>query len=614
MKYIFVFVLFVCLSSAPLCWGQGFNKGFLFGQRLLAFSNVTELADGTFFVCGHYINPAHDRLGSIYLKLDANGNFVDSLLVAEQGQSLLLADANNELRTNANGNFVVCMGNANTTDPYRLEVQEVDPESLTLVNRVVLDSLTDSLHFVAYANPQILYSSENAYFMSYSALDIGIPPDMETSRMGVNWVQFNADLEVTRIKRFYLNSAFGLLSGDAIQIGENLFLLLMSRRKQAGTNSEEVSHTVIKKINAQGDELWNWESFDNQKDLFPRALTPTIDGGYLYTYFQGRYIDQGSGGWEYIPILRKLNQFGITEWTMKLGSDRQAEYPFTDIIPINDTLFVAAGGVQHITEEDTLQTGGRLLQFTLDGEKVWERSFFYFPQNYPAYQYIPSHQIKDVARTSDGGYIVAGHAIDYELSTTGAPTDYGWVVKLNCLGFLGAPQAGVSLSIEDNYTVVFRNTSTQGGRFFWDFGDGTTLETTEKEDTIYHTYSGFGTFSARLIALGCGEEADTLDFMVSPKLHAHPETITKGEGHFTFFPNPVTAGNVFYVYLNGSSSLVGKEVALRFYNNEGQHVTDYRLSNQQGAYLIHPTLAAGVYHVGLLVDNKTVQVRKLVVN
>ncbi len=591
--------------------GQGFNNAFVFGHKLVELSLIKELPDSSFLVCGHYLNQDNDRLGSLYFKLDQEGNLIDSLQVAQLGRSYLLGFARNELFFNHNGNIVVSFRNAYSGESWRQRVQEVDFTDFTLVSDVLLDTLAEHLNLRVFDGSSIIQNeSDSTYLMFITTVDTSFNIG-EPGWTGCNLVHLSSTFQILNVKKYFV-AGWVLSAREIIQLSDDEFLLLLKNSWQSATTSLEIDHTIIKKVNAQGDELWSWESMDNQKDIQQRALTPTVDGGFLYTYFKGFPI---SNGWSYIPTLRKLNSNMQEDWSMSIGPLVSNWYwSFADIEAINDTLFVTVGGVTRINEIDIGQRGSRLLQFSLDGEKFWQREFFYFPYNYPDYWNLPDNYINDLALTSDGGYIMAGTAINYEFGETGNPTDYGWVIKLNCLGFMGAPEAAASYEIQDNFAVQFVNTSTQGGSYTWNFGDGTVLETGENADTVVHHYNGFGTYMVQVIAHGCNEESDTLEFFVSPKLHANPYPVTEGEGYFTFFPNPVVSGNPFYVYLNDISTHNGKEVKLRFHNNSGQHVTDYRLSCQQGAYMINPTLASGVYHVGLYVGDEAVQVRKLVVD
>ncbi len=586
-----------------------FNKVYIFAQKACVFNSIVPVDNG-YLVCGSYLNQVQDRLGSLYVKLDEFGVPLDSLMIADYLHRYLLYGSRNQLKTNVNGNFVVCFRDDLAGSSSRQRIQEITPD-LEVVADIVLDTLAEYLNLTTFDGSMIIQNeSDSTYLMFFTATDTTIATG-QPGRAGCNLVHLSPNFQILNVRRYSMNiGGWTLPAQEIVQLSDDEFVLMMRNSLITFPASLQITHTILKKVNAQGDELWSWESTDNQRDSHQRGLTMTVDGGYLYTYLKGFPI---SNGWSYMPTLRKVKihpQTQIEEWSIVLGSATTGNSntsAFSDIESINDTLFVTAGGT--FDSNDMYQHGGRLVQFTLNGAKIWQRDFFYFAHDYP--NHWAMHGINDIALTSDGGYIMAGTAVSSEIVDL---PDYGWVVKLNCLGFMGAPEAAANYEIQDNFAVQFVNTSTQGGSYTWNFGDGTVLETGENADTVVHHYNGFGTYMVQLIAHGCNGEADTLEFFVSPKLHANPDPVTEGTGYFTFFPNPVVSGNPFYVYLNGISTHNGKEVKLRFHNNSGQHVTDYRLSAQQGAYMINPTLASGVYHVGLYVGDEVVQVRKLVVD
>ena len=595
--------------------GQEFNSTFVFDHKQVVFSSVKEMGDSTYIIAGQYLNQAEDRIGTLYIKLDQQGNLIDSLQVAQQGSSYFLGSTRNELFFNHKGNFVVTFSHAKSGVLSRQHIQEITP-NLELVSDVVLDTLAEYLNLTVFSGSMIIQNElDSTYLMFFTAVDTSV--STAVNRNGCNLVHLDKDFRIIHNKRFFLNHNYGLSMREIIQYADDEFLVMMRRFNGHNTQPNHNSFTQICRVNANGDHIWPfgvWESTDNQMDINQRALTITQDGGLLYTYHKGYWLPPGSGNtWRYVPTLRKLDSNRQIEWSIELTDSIGGYYSiFSDIEAINDTLFVTAGGTYRVNGE-LGQSGGRLIQFTLDGQVLWERDFFHFSRINPNFQYIPSHFINDLALTSDGGFILVGGTIHYELEQTGEPTDYGWVVKLNCLGFLGPPEAGVHYIVENDYLVNFVNTSVQADCYTWDFGDGTVIETTDAQDTLTHHYSGFGNYPVQLIAHGCNGEADTLVFYVSPQLHANPQTVTEGEGYFTFFPNPVVSGNPLYVYLKGVATQ-GKEVQLRFYNNSGQHVTDYPIASSQGTYMIHPTLASGVYHVSLMVGNEVLQSRKLVVD
>jgi hypothetical protein len=177
---------------------------------------------------------------------------------------------------------------------------------------------------------------------------------------------------------------------------------------------------------------------------------------------------------------------------------------------------------------------------------------------------------------------------------------------------MGPPEGHADYLIEDNFQVSFYNQSMQAGSYTWDFGDGTSLETGEYSDTISHTYTGFGNYEVVLIARGCEGENDTVRFNVIAALHTNPNLVTDGQGYFTLFPNPIAAGNLFNVYINGLDPNDGT-VWLELINAEGRLVQEIQLSATEGTYMLNLSLGSGLYMVNLKQGGSVLQSRKLMV-
>jgi hypothetical protein len=152
----------------------------------------------------------------------------------------------------------------------------------------------------------------------------------------------------------------------------------------------------------------------------------------------------------------------------------------------------------------------------------------------------------------------------------------------------------------------------QAGSYTWNFGDGQSLTTDEYTDTIFHTYSDFGTYTVQLIAHGCSGRADTATFSVSPALHTDPTVVTDNQGFFSIFPNPVLSGTELYVYLNGLDPSNG-EVRIDLYSATGRLVQQIPLTANEGTYSIRSSLATGVYLLVLFQGDEFLQQEKLIV-
>ena len=262
-----------------------------------------------------------------------------------------------------------------------------------------------------------------------------------------------------------------------------------------------------------------------------------------------------------------------------------------------------------INDPDTTLSTAVLRKFNEQGTILWQR-----------YIYMPIEsghdigiEIKNVIATRDSGYCMVGNRTDLTVAQAGQK---GYIVKTNCLGFLGSPEAAAAHQEEESLTVHFYNTSTQAGSYRWDFGDGTSLQTGEGEDTLNHLYADTGTYQVQLIAYGCSGENDTLRFAVVLQGATTPPTsagsVTHGAGYFSLFPNPVATGQNVYVYLNALNPASG-QVYMLAYSLEGKLIERYTLSPSEGTYLLEQTFASGVYALSLFQGDTKLATKKLVV-
>lgn len=217
--------------------------------------------------------------------------------------------------------------------------------------------------------------------------------------------------------------------------------------------------------------------------------------------------------------------------------------------------------------------------------------------------------IYDIKKTLDDGYIVAGHAYNYDSTSTGHVDYFAYLLKVNCYGFLGSPEAGLEYSYGDDLVVNFHNISTQAGRFTWIFGDGTTQITGEDGLNLSHTYPTLDTYHGMLIAHGCNGVADTLHFEVKPVKHLDPSLVTEGNGYFSIFPNPVLNGNQVFIYI----AQLEENTELVISDNLGKLVDRIKISASESVYLKLPGLASGEYYLSLFVKGEKKKTHKLIV-
>jgi hypothetical protein len=174
----------------------------------------------------------------------------------------------------------------------------------------------------------------------------------------------------------------------------------------------------------------------NDYNVWGRGFTQTIDGGFIYGGSYG-YFDAdpwGGGTILYKPHIIKLNSDFALEWEIIYHEEIWEEWGSYDIqlyeiLTISDSTFVAVGcGLS-----DVGTTAGWLLKFNNSGDIIWESKFTKIP--WVVSENAPDHQLYDVKKTPDNGFIMVGQAINFE-STYEPLGQHGWVVKTDSFGCL----------------------------------------------------------------------------------------------------------------------------------------------------------------------------------
>lgn len=250
-----------------------------------------------------------------------------------------------------------------------------------------------------------------------------------------------------------------------------------------------------------------------------------------------------------------------------------------------------------------------LFKFDTSGNQLWQRNYVAVQ---PINQYGTNTSVCSFDLVNDGGFVMSGNNVNHW-----PHKNRGWVMRVNCLGFIGPPQAALEHNYLENYQLNFTNNSTEAGSFTWLFDDGSIYHTTEHDGDIQHSFENPEIeHTLLLVAHGCNGEADTLRYTIP----VHPdflpedpdaEVVVPENGYFAIYPNPAAVGNWIQVVLNKQTH--AQALSLEFHNSAGQLTTRYDMPNESGIYMIDNDFAQGLYHVSLIVDGKVVARKKFVV-
>jgi hypothetical protein len=189
------------------------------------------------------------------------------------------------------------------------------------------------------------------------------------------------------------------------------------------TRSHGLYDCWVIKLDSQGQKLWD-HFLGGSGDEHFAAIQQTKDGGYIV----GATVPLSGGNSDYWVI--KLDRQGNQEWDKAFGGARIED--LSDLILTKDDGYLLAGrsdsGVSGAKTEP--QQGNNdywLVMLDAKGTKLWDRTIGGDNSDIP----------KRLARTSDGGYLVAGASMSSVSGDKTQPgqgsTDY-WVVKLDAKG------------------------------------------------------------------------------------------------------------------------------------------------------------------------------------
>lgn len=168
---------------------------------------------------------------------------------------------------------------------------------------------------------------------------------------------------------------------------------------------------LIRKLAADGSQEWShaYGSAGIDNSGFVTALEDT-------TYLIACGIRPGLG-FVYRAALKKVDAAGDPIWTTLRSVDEPSSHATCPVIDEQGRI-VAAGartilGIQH----------GLMMAYSPSGQVLWERIFIQEP--------TVSQVIYDLRATNDGGYLLAGHALDAGSGNT-AP----WLIRVDSMGCL----------------------------------------------------------------------------------------------------------------------------------------------------------------------------------
>jgi hypothetical protein len=610
-------VLICCWMSFTIQAQQNFQKIYLFEDTFAIFNDLYVTDSCYYYTCTS--GKAYQREFFNFGRINLDGS--EQVLLLNQDVSSLqrVMYSQVDMDTNFRGNFVTNFTNSSALGSVP-RIKEFDVEG-NLINDFIFNDLwqNDSLYFWP-SNRQIIDNSDSSYYILTVASDYTTDDNSGFTNGIQGCVLFKVKYDGTILfmKKFnylpigtYKPTWVGL---NFLQYTPTSFLMVIDEQKINSPSNYEMNWTRIHfiEIDYNGIELNHQIYQDGQYCPGSFGCTVLEDGGVLISYYES-ILDGSPPNNDYFrprPVIARLNNNFDLIWKHQLnnfyGSDFGYYSNMHDFKLVNDSLFVGAyNHVDQLIFNQAYLTTMRLSQYNLDGENKWNRDYTYFStDNFND----PEYGIYDLELTSDGGYIMCGEIYHFDSLNAGSPGQFGYVLKTNCLGFIGDPISEFTYQ-SNSGLLEFVNEGIQAGSYTWIFGDGDTLVTKEYVDSVSHVYDANGIYTVQLIAHGCNGEDDTISKTINVSGISNGYV---GDGTLlTLYPNPLSSGESLAFYVG---DIPTKDITVEVVNEIGQSVFTGKIESSQTTYIIPFNFASGVYFVSLKNNsNERLEVEKLIV-
>lgn len=624
MKRIINYIIlgWVLLNTNIVEGQQTFHNIYFFDDSVAVISDILPTDSGYYFSATEISN-TNFRAEAIFGKLDLDGSMNFFVRNVDVGSNQFVYACLTQLETDSKDCFTFSALNQGGGLVPRL--LKYDYQGQKFLDTVYRDLWSiDSLGF--FGSGRVISSPSDSshylFFTYYDELNDDENASGNPGEQGTFLAKINEEGDFLWRKRFAHSSTVNYKPIHAVGVltklsDTTLFFTLGESKQFASTQSPDKwakIHFYV--LDTAGNELEHHLFQDGQLNYGGYSFLKT-NSSVIYPNLVSEYSvipPSTQLKWRYKTVLTCLDENYQLKWKDTLiekfvtGSSYHSPQK---LIQTSDSTF--AGAFTHeffYANEDTsffyLLFPVKLFNKSIEtGENIWTRNFRYFPED-SLRRY--THEIIDLEKTYDGGYIMCGSVISDDSLQANRPAQYGYVIKTNCLGFLGDPEVATSYSFGESNTVIFNNESIQAGSYYWDFGDGTILTTGEDTNAVIHEYGATGVYTVQLIGYGCDGKNDTLSFEID---FEYTEPGYAGDGTLlTLYPNPVSTGNSLAFYIGNLSE--GNH-HLNVFNSLGQRVDQFLITDSNTNYLYAIDYAAGMYHFTLQNDTEILEVEKLIV-
>jgi hypothetical protein len=583
-----------------------FQKIYKFEDSTALINDIVIRNDSSVLFFGSVINNYLDYSKAFVSEIDKKGAVIAHVLSDNEPFSQLVGFNETNSQTDFNGNYLLAYLNSfgyfGSTGVPRITIVDKD---FNFIFDTIYDSFDqDSLQYYNTVNLK-KNKIDSCFYMCVNFVDLKNEHLLNSTPRGTMLFKFDSNYKICWWKKIIAPQSLGYYTTNLpvyIEIFEDGEIFLITSNYQSfGGTPQDWGKTHFYTLDTAGVILSHKVFQDTQYDISGNAYLPLPNGDIVATYFESQLTGTGAiQYYEHRPLITRLDSNLNQLWKDTLGITFGNYSPYSSpskILQVNDSTIVYA--YQEVKGFNV--TAMRLESRNLNGTVNWQREYQYYDEK-------TEYQILDVEKFSNNDLIFAGQVINYDLINQNKSGQNGYVLKTNCLGFMGDPLANFSYTVLDSNKVQFVNLSAQAGSYSWHFGDGTLLQTGEKVDSVFHTFSKDSIFSVQLIAHGCNAIADTfsvlLDFQKTDSVPPNFESL------LTVYPNPLGSEELLTVYVGAISS---KKHSLVLLDALGKKVATYLVPKANINLSFDVPAATGIYFLNLVEEDKVLVSRKLVV-
>ena len=472
MKNIILFFVFFIFNNTAFSQIT-FNHRYHFGLPNAVLTSIVP-TDSCYYATGVILPINSTLVGNIFVKFDLNGEVLFQKIVKSDSKRYQTWEGTLQ---EWNNDFLVSGYSTDSTGRKAI-ILAYDANGDTLFSKQYISPFQPLSTFIAPKD----FKKDNNGFTMISLVEDSIT--VANNDIAILRLDNNFDIKWHKTYGGFLPNERPrtlLINSD----GSHIIGARGNNKNQTNENYE--SQTWIFQIDTFGQIEWEYLSPIDQLEDGANAMIQTDDGGLIIASGIGTEIDRPSVNeifWK--GYIYKLDENFNKIWEIDYTDEDTASHwltEFTRLIEVEDG-YVAAG--YNYDKAFPSPVDGWLVKFSPDGERIWSRKYHYLEDSLNT----TIHQVYDMERTSDGGYIMVGQAKHFNQPIS----QQAWIIKVDEYGCL-VPGCQIIDAVENprsNFRLqIFPNpTSEQLNIYFStkDFSSGEKFRLISLEGKVVKTF------------------------------------------------------------------------------------------------------------------------------